>query len=665
MKQKKTEEKKDNFVKIMVFSAIYFYLFFWAIIPFIQHNNLLNYDMTGMYFSAWHTKNYLYPEITGWNKFFFFGYPQNYFYGPFFPYLVATIAQIIPIDIAFKIALSIFIILTPIAFYHFSKSIGLKQNSALASTLIMTSLLIIAPPKSYGGDLYSTLGTGLIANAVALPILFFYLGELAKIQKENYIKQALLLGLLIITHPLTAIIGIIATISHLIIYSIKEKEKIEPTIKQFIIGALITAFWWIPAIITREEAEIARIGSIEDATMLLGLFLVVLAIAISQKNKAIYPTITTIALILVFSIIGTSIIDIPTHFYRFTIIILLLLPPIFFSIIKLDHKAIAFATTIYFLIVIFNVQYYSPEGYSKLTRYDLETIKQNCPPENTRTLINAPPTTAQTPHEIQHAIPMQCNNVAVRGIYSESSRNSVFVFYLEKELDETNFDWGVSVDKQFVIDNKEKLMKLMPWQLEALGINYIISAEQHAESWKKTKDVLKTEVNNEYTEGPKEVEYSLYKVSDSKIFEVPTKELIKVDTQEWKNKTVNWFLSEEIINTLPIQNLPKELQQTKQENTETKITIIEENKRGDKYKIFIESEKEVPVLAKISYFPNWKAKQEGKEINIYRAAPNFMMFFAKGEVELSYEKTNYEIISYLISIITLLIVINKAIKKDF
>ncbi|MEM4364013.1 MAG: hypothetical protein QXS90_01915, partial [Candidatus Diapherotrites archaeon] len=76
MKQKKTEEKKDNFVKIMVFSAIYFYLFFWAIIPFIQHNNLLNYDMTGMYFSAWHTKNYLYPEITGWNKFFFFGYPQ-------------------------------------------------------------------------------------------------------------------------------------------------------------------------------------------------------------------------------------------------------------------------------------------------------------------------------------------------------------------------------------------------------------------------------------------------------------------------------------------------------------------------------------------------------------------------------------------------------------
>ncbi len=653
MKTTKTE-KEDKFAKVMAFTAIYFYLFFWAIIPFVQYNNLLNYDMTGMYFSAWHTKNYLFPEITGWNKIFFFGYPQNHFYGPFFPYLVAAISQIIPLEAAFKLALSFFILLMPLSFYYFNKAIGLKQNSALAATILMTAILIAAPPKSYGGDLYSTLGTGLIANAIALPILFFYLRSLQKIEKNNFTKQSILLALLILTHPLTAIAGIIANLGQII----TQKDKTKIIIKQFIAGAALSAFWWIPAITTINEAEVARIGNIENALILLTLFVIIYAVAKAQETKNLYPVLATISLILLFSFLGTSVIEIPTHFYRYTILILLLVPPILFSIIKKENKLIVATAIIAFLTIGISIQYYSPQGYSILTKEDFEKVKQNCPPQNERTLINAPPINAQTPHEIQHIIPMQCNSLSVRGVYAESSKNSVFVFYLEKELDETNFDWGVSVDKYFVIQNKEKLEKLIPWQLEALGINYVVSADQKYESWKKTKTVLKTTVNNEYTQGEKEVEYSIYKVSDSKIFEVPEKELVNLEANKWKNETINWFLSEKITKTLPVQGLEKN-KITSTGDKEAKITIVEENKRGDRFKILIEAQEEVPVLAKISYFPNWKAKENGKEIKIYRAAPNFMLFFAKGEVELIYEKSINEIIAYLISIVTLILILKK------
>jgi len=64
----------------------------------------------------------------------------------------------------------------------------------------------------------------------------------------------------------------------------------------------------------------------------------------------------------------------------------------------------------------------------------------------------------------------------------------------------------------------------------------------------------------------------------------------------------------------------------------------------------------VPVLVKISYFPNWKAyeiKNEiKKEIPIYKASPAIMLVYAQDEVEMKYEDLWIDKLGKVISLIT-------------
>jgi len=68
-------------------------------------------------------------------------------------------------------------------------------------------------------------------------------------------------------------------------------------------------------------------------------------------------------------------------------------------------------------------------------------------------------------------------------------------------------------------------------------------------------------------------------------------------------------------------------------------------------KITTNNDKELPILLKVSYFPNWKAKDsEGNEVEIYRISPSLMAFPVKNEITLSYERSLLEKITLAISI---------------
>ncbi|MEM2173884.1 MAG: hypothetical protein QXJ34_02720, partial [Candidatus Pacearchaeota archaeon] len=83
------------------------------------------------------------------------------------------------------------------------------------------------------------------------------------------------------------------------------------------------------------------------------------------------------------------------------------------------------------------------------------------------------------------------------------------------------------------------------------------------------------------------------------------------------------------------------------------IKILE--KKNDYIKIFVDSPKEVFVLIKISYFPNWHAFSNNKEIKIYRASPNFMVIYGKDIIELKFVRSWIEILSLIISLLALIL----------
>jgi uncharacterized membrane protein len=91
---------------------------------------------------------------------------------------------------------------------------------------------------------------------------------------------------------------------------------------------------------------------------------------------------------------------------------------------------------------------------------------------------------------------------------------------------------------------------------------------------------------------------------------------------------------------------------------------LEKSPTMDRIKFFVESEKRVPIYIKISYFPKWKAYQNGIETPIYKASPNFMIVYGKGEIELRYEETDIEKIGFLLSIIGLIWLVAVTGKKS-
>ena len=158
--------------------------------------------------------------------------------------------------------------------------------------------------------------------------------------------------------------------------------------------------------------------------------------------------------------------------------------------------------------------------------------------------------------------------------------------------------------------------------------------------------------------------FNIQKVSDSNLFEVVNLPLKPIEGS-WDAEVKRWWTSKGTVKNLPYltngEKLPK-LSVKELENT--RVKLLNTNKNQTNYKLRIDSYNSVPILAKISYFPYWKAfGKEGKEIPIYQAAPNLIVFAARGEVELVYNEPIINRVALFISLISWVIVFGLFGKK--
>jgi uncharacterized membrane protein YfhO len=79
------------------------------------------------------------------------------------------------------------------------------------------------------------------------------------------------------------------------------------------------------------------------------------------------------------------------------------------------------------------------------------------------------------------------------------------------------------------------------------------------------------------------------------------------------------------------------------------VEILQRSKNWEYLKFKVESERDVPILVKISEYPRWRAYQDGEEIKIYRASPYLMLLYGHGTIELRYERLWYDYLGYFLS----------------
>jgi hypothetical protein len=186
------------------------------------------------------------------------------------------------------------------------------------------------------------------------------------------------------------------------------------------------------------------------------------------------------------------------------------------------------------------------------------------------------------------------------GLFTDSSATGPFIGSLIKTLNgskekETSFIETRKVDESRIAD-----------YLDLFGINYLLKLEGG--------------------------EVKIEKISNAEIFSIVQVPLKKV-SKNWNREVEKWWFEKGDFSYLPYI-AEKAATEDLLENKSGRIEILESS--PIRYIFNVVSDKNVPVLAKISYFPYWKAYKNGEEVPIYRAGPNLMLLYTSGEVTLEY-----------------------------
>ncbi|MFA6431802.1 MAG: hypothetical protein WCV91_05450, partial [Candidatus Margulisiibacteriota bacterium] len=353
MLKKIISKLSENKWFLISFFAIQLYLFIFAIIPFILNDRLQSWDTPGHLFAAWFIKSFAFPDFQAWNPFFYAGYPQGTLYPPLYHYLIVLFSFVFGLVGSVKFIVVTSLIVLPISFYYFVKKLGFNRNeSALGMALMM--LPIIGLNLHTGGTLNSLFFVGLGANSVALPILFFYLGNIfgTDHSKKRFIITTILLSLVILLHFVTGATAIV--IAGFLIGINFNWEKFN-----FIAGVVVCAFclcgfWLVPFVAYIKYYSGTFIASNLGGIVSFPIFVLIVigaAIAIYEKDEKITRLLLPIILFLFLLVfIDYTEYNLPFHSYRFLIyplILIMILP------IKLIFNAIARDKKVFFMLSLF------------------------------------------------------------------------------------------------------------------------------------------------------------------------------------------------------------------------------------------------------------------------------------------------------------------------
>ena len=207
--------------------------------------------------------------------------------------------------------------------------------------------------------------------------------------------------------------------------------------------------------------------------------------------------------------------------------------------------------------------------------------------------------------------------------------------------------------------------------LKTLGVRYYLAYQPDI--------VAKAEANRDLTEVAVSGPWHVYQVADTELV-TPLKTQPVVAQIDWKNRDrwlelgTSWFQNQSQWGAMPVAEGPKDwqritLKQVGDKPTDnanlaqvapatpiTPVTLpavnVSEIKTGDDFMSFTVDKPNVPVLVKMSYFPNWKVSgAQGP----YRVAPNLMVVIPTStHVRLHYGYTGLDLGSYALTAVGLL-----------
>lgn len=239
---------------------------------------------------------------------------------------------------------------------------------------------------------------------------------------------------------------------------------------------------------------------------------------------------------------------------------------------------------------------------------------------------------------------------SMEGLYFESSGTVPYHFQMVSELSQSPSNPVRDLTYGTLADNFDRGVE----HLQMFGVRYLMlqSPEAIAKAQEHPDLTLTLTIPDMDGQDPKG--WSVYEVSDVAMV-VPLKNepvvMTGISAHGYREPASEWFMDDGQLDRFVAADGPSEWERIRGEDyasvpkeplEETRVTDVEQGRESISFKV---SRPGVPVLVRISYFPNWKVSgAEGP----YRAGPNLMVVVpTDNEVSLSYGRTIEDYLGYL------------------
>lgn len=615
---------------------------------YFVRDSLQVYDASSHLAQVKFLKDYLWPEINGFNYLNLLGFDQGLLYPSLFHYLAATLAFFVDSVLATKFVLLIAILVLPVSLYSFISTIFISRNSRVFVTgfLLVT---LVSVPGYFGANVKGLLQIGLLPSFVSLPIVFLYLWSLLK-AKPNWIMSALLLACVFLTHLVAGVFCLVFYLSF-VLSQISSKKFSTNLLKQILLAMGLAAFFLVPFVfnysLISQSAHLTslfwpnlfilvvllvcaaslwlfkreKLYSLQLAAVILGVFVVLDAIILTNYNDGFLFT----------KIYNLHLYRYQIYLYLLTVILFLYWPVQFlFEIPRKPKIKPELISLLPLAVVIFAIFFHPAFLVTNLT------IK------TTENSLDGRFLEVFNRQDSYPFIYSSQNNLVAKGkpwaygLLTDSTPNGPYLSSLIRSFD----PFAKPTLKENLIEQKSLDRTKLYDALDLFAIQNLLFLEPEKAVTSQTLDtrLLKSGVGQN-------------------LIEIPRWEL-KPTNANWDREVEKWWLSKGKMDSLLVEGI----RQRQTATSSAKITSLKHSRDWTKFSFTIDSQDEVPVLVKFTHLPFWQATVEGKKVEIHRTSPYLMLIYGKGQVNFEYKRLWYQNLGLFISGLSLFIVLALGLK---
>lgn len=640
------------------------------ILPFCLTNNLEGFDAAGHLSAINRLKNYFWPWPDGWDMLSLSGYPQGLFYPSTFHWLAAAISFVVSPIIAVKLLISLAILLFPVLVFNLAKKLFFSNLQASATTLIIGLVYFFNLGLRY--NLFDGLLSGLLPYVFSFTIFFLYLIALLKMSRGGGWRwPAICLALTLVTHLIVGLTALFLALVMLVIVWSNKRLRF-PVIKHFFVSLLLTVFWWLPSVINLSYSSGSDASPLHDEIILVlipwMLLLNFIYFKLSKPTEYFFRSLAifnvlVISISLFGSLIGLD--GAAVHFSRILtmpVILSLLIGVASLSVVKINWQFINLflAFSLFFYFLFFRIIPVGPFETQILTdiasQYKKGRVLVVGMSENLDVRFHSTRMKLIENHQL----------LVAEGLFVESSANGWFLMSLLQSWskDRESFIWAYRY-----LDNVADLS----WGVRIFGINYVYEITDKPIILDETADkVIKEKLlDNEKTvnilgsKGTGAYYQYLFSTSDTDLAEAVYLRPFNIN-DSWGIKTKEWWSTDwlrasstDYLYDKPLLVYRAPVSDWRLANSKENFSITDISSRLDSFVVDASSlSSPAPIYVKVGYFPFWKAyNDQGQELEIYKASPNFMLVYGQGKIIFKYVKPFYYYLGYAISGLTLAVIV--------